>query len=160
MLAEKRLRGGPDAQALRQLLAAAMGDPGDFRSKALNMILLPLEQRLGDEHGHGHVDMARFLEATIQIVPDPFPQGIAVGLDDHEAFDRGIIGQFGFPDDVRIPLGEIHLHIGDLFYFLFAVIVCHHRSSQKIVKSTSQRDRLAGGTTLIDHFNEIIRLMP
>ena len=39
--------------------AAAMGDPGTFRSKAGHVVLLLLEQTLGDEHGHGHIGRGR-----------------------------------------------------------------------------------------------------
>ena len=119
MVAEQRLRGGADAKPLGQLLAAAHGDPRALRREALHMVLLPLQQTLRNEQGHGHVAVAGGLKLGVQHAHDVLPDGVAVGAQDEAALHAGIIHQLRLGAHVGEPLGKIHLHIGDLFDFLF-----------------------------------------
>ena len=116
MVAEQRLGGRTDAQPLLQLLATAMGDPRTFRSKAGNVILLLLEQALRNQHGHGHIGVAGALKVGVQLLLDVLPDGIAIGTEDKHALGAGIVDELCLGADVGIPLGEVHLHIGDAFH--------------------------------------------
>ena len=51
VLAEQGLGRGPDAVALLQGIAAAVGHPGALGGEALHMVLLLLQEGLGDEEG-------------------------------------------------------------------------------------------------------------
>ena len=127
VLTEQGFRGGTDAVALLQLLAAAVGDPGALRGKALHMVLLLLEQGLGDQHGQIHVLVAGLLEPTVHLPLDVLPDGIAIGAVDEHALDGGVVDQFRLLAHVGVPLGEVHLHVGDLLHLLLLVIG-HSRS--------------------------------
>lgn len=123
VVAEEGLGGGPDAQALGQLLAAAYSDPGALGGKALHMVLLLLEQALGDEHGHGDVLVSVTLEHSVQLVLNVFPDGVAVRAHNEAALDTGVVHQLSLGAHIGEPLGEIYLHVGDLFNFL---VFCHN----------------------------------
>ena len=61
-------------------------------------------------------------------VHDPlnvFPDSVAVWTQDHKSLHAGIVDQLRLLADVRIPLGEIVLHTGDLFHFF---VLCHDSS--------------------------------
>ena len=122
VIAEQGLRGGTDAVALLQLLAAAHGDPGAFGSKAFHMVLLLLQQAFRNQQGHIDVLHAHFLEFLVQDVLDIFPDGVAIGPVDEHALDGRIVNQLGFFAHISEPLSKIHLHIGDLLDLLF---FCH-----------------------------------
>ena len=123
VVAEEGLGGGPDAQALGQLLAAAYSDPGALGGKALHMVLLLLEQALGDEHGHGDVLVSVTLEHSVQLMLNVFPDGVAVRAHNEAALDTGVVHQLSLGAHIGEPLGEIYLHVGDLFNFL---VFCHN----------------------------------
>ncbi len=125
VLAEQGLGGGTDAVALLQLLAAAVGDPGALGGEALHMVLLLLEQGLGDEHGQVHVLVAGLLELLVQRVLDVLPDGVAIGAVDEHALDGGVVDQLRLPAHVGVPLGKVHLHIGDLLHLLLVGILGH-----------------------------------
>ena len=126
MLAEQGLGGGADAVALLQLVGPAAGHPGALRGKALHVVLLLLKQGLGDEHGQVHVLMAGLLELRVQDVLDVFPDGVAIGPVDEHALDAGIVDELGLFAHVGEPLGEVHLHVGDLLHLL--LVLCHSHS--------------------------------
>ena len=125
VLAEQGLRGGTDAVALLQLLAAAVGDPGALGGEALHVVLLLLEQGLGNEHGQVHVLVPCLLELLIQFVLDVFPNGVAIGAVDEHSLDGGVVDQLCLPAHVGVPLGKVHLHIGDLLHLLLVGILGH-----------------------------------
>ena len=125
VLAEQSLAGGAHKQALGQLLAAALGDHGALGGKALHVVLFLLQQAFGDEHGHVHVLHAQLFKAPVQVRLHVFPQGIAVGLDDHAALHAGIVHQLGLFHHVGVPLGEVFLHGGDVLHHLF--LLCHKK---------------------------------
>ena len=133
VLAEQRLGGGADAHALLQLLAAAIGDPGALGGKALHVVLLLLEQGLGNQHGQIDVLVARLLEHPVQDALEILPDGIAVGPVDKHAFDAGIVDELRLFAYVGIPLGKVHVHVGDLAHLLVFVL-CHVSSILYILK--------------------------
>ena len=122
MIAEQRLRGGTHAEPLLELLGAAHSDPGHLGGKALDVILLLLQEALRDEQRHRHILMPQLLEAGVEEMGDVLPNGVAVRLNDHAAAHAGIIHQLRFFHDVGVPLGEILLHGSDGFdhFFLFS----------------------------------------
>ena len=78
-IAEQRLRCGPDAESLLELLHTAVCHPRHFRRKALDMILLLLEQALRDQHRKIHILHTCIFKTLIQVRLDILPQRIAVG---------------------------------------------------------------------------------
>ena len=125
MVAEQGLGGRTDAQAFLQLFGAAVGDPRYFGSKTFYMVLFLLEQAFRDEQRHCHVLVTGLFKFRIQDALDVFPDCIAVWTDDHTAFDRRIVAQLCFFDDVGIPFCKVDVHRGDVIDHLF--IVCHCR---------------------------------
>ena len=125
MIAEQRLGGGADAQALRQLLAAADRDPCALRRKALDVILFLLQQAFGDEHGHGHVLVTVCLEHPVKLLLNIFPNGVTVRAQNEKSLYPGVIDKLRLGAYVGKPLGKILLHIGYLFNLLF---LCHSLS--------------------------------
>ena len=119
------LRGGPDTIALLKLLAAAVSDPGALRGEALHMVLLLLKKALRDEHGEVDVLMARLLKLGVHDALDVLPQSIAIGAIDEHAFDAGIVDELRLLAHVRVPLGKVHLHVGDLLHLFFAGVLSH-----------------------------------
>ena len=124
VVTEQGLRRGADAHTLVQLLAAAIGHPGALGGEALHMVLLLLEQGLGDQHGHGHVGVPRLLKAAVQICLNILPDGIAVGAEDKHSLGLGVADELRLGTHVGVPLGKVHIHIGDLAHLL-ALVLCH-----------------------------------
>ena len=122
VLAEQGLGGGTDAVALLELVAAAHGDPGALRGKALHVVLFLLQQAFGDEHGHVDVFSAGLFELNVHQPLDVFPDGVAVGAIDEHALDGGIVDELRLGAHVGVPLGKILLHVGDSFDFH---LFCH-----------------------------------
>ena len=123
VLTEQRLRGRAHAQALLQLLRAAVGDPGDFGGEAFDVILFALQQGLRDKERHRHILVAGLLEHAVQCLLDILPQRLGVRPHDDAALDRRVVNHLRLFDDISIPLGEIHIHGCDLRHQLF--LVCH-----------------------------------
>ena len=126
-IAEQGLRGRTDAGALVELLGTARGDPGDLGGKALDQVLLLVEQALRDQQGQIDVLYADRLKPRVQVLLYSLPDRVARGLVDHEALDIGIGDQACLDADVCIPLCKVLIHrrdLGDQF-FLF----CHLCSS-------------------------------
>ena len=119
VLAEERLGRRAHTQALRQFLAAAHGDPRALGREALDVVLLLLQQALGDQHRHGHVLVTGRLELPVEHLLDVLPDGVAVGAQNEQALDVGIIHKLRLGAHVGEPLGEIHFHIGDLLDLFF-----------------------------------------
>ena len=84
------------------------------------------QQALGDEHGHGHVAVTVTLEHAVKLFLDIFPNSITVGAQDEAALDAGIVNQLSLGANIGEPLGEVHLHIGYLFYSFF---FCHNNTA-------------------------------
>ena len=58
--------------------------------------------------------MAGFLEHAVERLLHLFPDRVAIGPDDHAAFYRRIVGQFGSGNHVGIPPRIILAALGDL----------------------------------------------
>ena len=126
MVAEQGLGGGANGQFLLQLLRAAQGYPGALGGEALHMILLLLQEALRNEDGHIHILMARLLEHPVQDRLNVLPDGVAIGPVNEHALHAGIGDELRLLTHVGVPLGKVHLHVGDLFHFL---LFCHPISS-------------------------------
>ena len=118
MVAEKRLGGRADAQALGQLLGAADRDPRALGGKALDVVLFLLQQAFRDEHRHRDVLVAAVLEHPVKLLLNILPNGIAVRTQDEQSLYAGIIDELRLGANVGEPLGKVLLHIGYLFNFL------------------------------------------
>ena len=70
--------------------------------------------------------MAGLLELGVHDALDVLPDGVAIGAQDGEALDTGVLHQLRLAADVGVPLGEIVLHAGDLLYLL---LLSHNASS-------------------------------
>ena len=98
-VADDGFAGGADDEGLFEFAAGletfsplfelVMGDDGAFHGEALDVLGFFGEKALGDEQGEVGVDVAGFLKAAVEIALDGFPDGVALGPDDHAAFDRG-----------------------------------------------------------------------
>ena len=106
-LGDDGLAGGPDGQRLSELVAAGMGHPRDLRIEALDVIGLRVEQRPRHEQREVDVVVPGPLDVAVELVAHRFPDGEAVGTDDHAATDRRVIGQLCLEDDIVVPAGEI-----------------------------------------------------
>ena len=122
MLAEQRLRGRTDAVALLQLIIAAHRDPRALRREALDVILLLLQQRFRDQHGHINILCTRLLKLRIQKLLDILPDRVAIGTVNEHSLDGGVVDQLRLFAHIGVPLGKIDLHIRDLLDLL---ILCH-----------------------------------
>ena len=87
--------------------------------EAVDELALLLQPALGDQNGHRHVLVAGLLELTVHDALDILPDRVAVGTQDREALDAGVLDQLRLAADIGVPLGKIDLHIGDLLDFLF-----------------------------------------
>ena len=105
--ADHRLGGGPDREALGELVGAAVGDPGDLRAEPFDVLGLGLEEALGHEQRQVDVLVARLLDPPVERVAHVLPQREAIRADDDAAPDGRIGRELGVADDVEIPLAEI-----------------------------------------------------
>ena len=64
-----------------------MRHDGAFLGEAFHMVGLAAEKGFGDEQGEVSVLVARLLELVVQDALHAFPDGVAVGLDDHATAD-------------------------------------------------------------------------
>ena len=109
-IAEQRLGCRTHAHSLLQGLQAAVCHPRNLGSKALHMILLLLEQGLGNEHGKIYILYACLLEPCIQLLLDQLPDRITCGLDNHAALDGRIVAKLCLSHNICVPLREIYIH--------------------------------------------------
>lgn len=121
VLAEKRLGGWAHSQTLVELFLTADSYPCTFGSKALNVILLLLEQAFGDKHRHINVLVTGLLKAAVKVSLDIFPNSVAVGTDHHAALYAGIINQLCLFYDVGIPFCKILVAACDSLDHFFIV---------------------------------------
>ena len=117
-IAEKSLRCGTHAELFLKRLKSALSYPCNLGCEALDMVLLFLKKRLGDEHGHINILNARFFKPLVELLLDELPDSISGGLDDHTSLNRRIVCKFRLDNDVCIPLREILTHRGDRFNLL------------------------------------------
>ena len=91
VIAEKGLGGRAHAEPFLKLLFAAVGHPCNLGGKALNMILLLLQQAFGYKHRHINIFMPGLLEHTVNYMLNIFPDCVAVWTDYHAALNGGIV---------------------------------------------------------------------
>jgi hypothetical protein len=84
-----------------------MGDHRDLRSEALDVIGLLLKEAHGDQEREVDVLVAGRLEPVVERALRQLPDRVAVGLDDHRALGRTMLGQLGALDDLDVPGGEV-----------------------------------------------------
>ena len=78
-----------------------------------------------DTEGEGPLKFFRSfasVDAANQLLLDQFPNGIAVRPNDHEALHRRVVSQFGFADDIEIPLREVDRLLGNFRNERFVLI--------------------------------------
>ena len=125
VVAEHGLRGGSEGQALFQLVATAHGDPSHLGGETVDQFAFLFQQALRDQRGHCHVLVSGLFKLPVHDPLNVFPDSVAVWTQDHKSLHAGIVDQLRLLADVRIPLGEIVLHTGDLFHFF---VLCHDSS--------------------------------
>jgi hypothetical protein len=106
--ADHGFRGRTDGERLLELFPAADGHPGALGREALDVFFLLLQEALGNEQGEVGVLVTKGLDAAVGFRLQVFPDGEAVGADDHAALDRTVVREFGLQHDVQVPLREIH----------------------------------------------------
>jgi hypothetical protein len=83
-----------------------VGDDGQLRVEALDVLGLLLQVALGDEQREVGVLVAQVLEHLVQDALHVLPDGIAIGTDDHAALHVRVVGELRLLDQVHIPLGK------------------------------------------------------
>lgn len=134
VLAEQRFRRRAHAQTLLERLAAADRHPRALGRKALDVVLLLLQEAFGDQHREVDVFVPRLLKAAVQLPLDVFPDRVAVGPVNEHALDRRIVDQLRLFADVGIPLREVGVARRDRFHSL---LLCHIVSPFQLVLSES-----------------------
>ena len=71
------------------------------------MFGLALEKAVWDKHGKAGIHVSRCLKAAVERALNIFPERPAIGLDDHRAARRAIIGQIGSQHQGIIPFVKI-----------------------------------------------------
>ncbi len=98
----------PDDVRLFQLLAAGDGDDGELGRESLDVLGFLVQETLRDQQREIDILMAGGFEAIVELALQQFPDGVAVGLDDHAAFDDfGRLRHVALENDVLIPGGEV-----------------------------------------------------
>ena len=119
---EERFGSGTNCHLLFQLITAAHGDPCTLGCEACHVILFLLQQGFGNQQGHIDVFNALLLEFPVHDMLNILPDGIAIGSVNKHALDAGVVDQLRLLAHIGEPLGEVDLHIRDLFdLFIF----CH-----------------------------------
>ena len=107
-VADDGLRRRPDDVGLFQLLAAGHRHHRQLGREAFHVLGFLLQKALRDQQREIHVLVAGGLEAVVELALQELPDGVAVGLDDHAAFDDlGGLGHVALQNDVLIPGGKI-----------------------------------------------------
>ena len=97
----------PHNQRLFQLLPAGVRHDRHFGSEAFDVLGFLLQKALGNEHREIGVLMSGFLEHAVERLLHLFPDGIAVGTNDHAALDGRVVGQFSGGNNVGVPAGIV-----------------------------------------------------
>src|SRR3712207_2576246 len=78
------------------------------------MLGLFLEVALGDEEGKVRVDVARRLEAVVEVALDALPDRVPVGTNGERAPHWTVVGELGHPDEIQVPLARVLALLGQL----------------------------------------------
>ena len=87
---------------------------GALLGEALHVLGLAAEERFGDEQREIGVHMTRLLEHPVELMLHLFPDGVAIGFDDHAAAHGGLLGQIGLYHQIVVPLRIIVFPVRDL----------------------------------------------
>ncbi len=113
-VADDGFRRRADDVGLFQLLAARDGDDGELGRETFDVFGFLLQKALRDQQREIDVLMAGGLEALVELALQHFPDGIAIGLDDHAAFDDfGRLGHIAVEHDVLVPGSEVLAALSD-----------------------------------------------
>src|SRR5581483_6975513 len=97
-----------DDVGLFQNFAARDRHYGQLRREALNVFRFALEETLRNQQREVDVLVAAGLEPVVQLALEQLPDSVAVGLDDHTAFDDlGGLRHVALKDDVLVPSRKI-----------------------------------------------------
>ena len=94
---------GANVQRLFQFLPTADGYYGAFRRESFNMFGFLFHEALGNEQRKIGIHMARFFKHAIQILLYHFPDGVAVGTNNHSSFNRRVVRQLCLQNNVCVP---------------------------------------------------------
>ncbi len=111
---------GRKGKALFKLIAAAHRHPCDLGSESIDQLTFLFEQALRDQNGHRHILVSGLFELGVHQALHVLPDGEAIGAQDGEALDAGVLNKLHLAADVGIPLGKIVLQIRDLFYLFLS----------------------------------------
>ena len=107
-VADDGLRSRTDHVRLFEFLAAGDGDHRQLRREAFHVLGFFLQEALRNQQREVDVLVAGGLEAVVELALQHFPDGVAVRLDDHAAFDDfGRLGHVALQHDVLIPGGKV-----------------------------------------------------
>ena len=107
MLTKQGFRGWANTKSFVKLFVTANSYPSTFRSKALNMVLLLLEQTFGDKHRHIHIFVTCFLKSSVKVSLDILPDSITVWTDNHTSLNTAIINKLCLFYNVGVPLCKV-----------------------------------------------------
>ena len=101
-------------------LQTVVGDDGTFLGEAFNVFGLAREVALGNKQWEIGILHTRLLETEVEFMLKGFPDGIAIGLDDHASAHVGLFGKVGFYYQFVIPTRIVDAAFGKVFEFF-----CH-----------------------------------
>ena len=79
------------------------------------MVRLLGEERFRDKQREVGIHVARIFEHFVEGIVHFFPDGVAIGFDNHTSADGGVFGQPGFDNQVIVPFAVIVLARGEVF---------------------------------------------
>mmetsp|Transcript_35794 Transcript_35794/g.61579 ORF Transcript_35794/g.61579 Transcript_35794/m.61579 type:complete len:370 (-) Transcript_35794:37-1146(-) len=110
-LGEKRvhdgLTGGADGNGLREIVLAALGDPGHLRSKSLNVVLLGHQGALTHEEREISVLHTELLDLGVKVLLNGLPNEVRPGAQHVAAGDVTVVNHFTHGDGLSVPVGEV-----------------------------------------------------
>ena len=111
---DDRFRRRTDDKRLFEFGSAGVSNDSHFRGKSFDVFGFFLQEAFRYEHREICVHMAGFLEHPIQRLLHLFPDGIAVGADDHATLNWRVIREFCCGNHIGIPPGVVLTALGDL----------------------------------------------
>ena len=97
-----------------------VGNHSSLFCKALHMLGFARKKRFGNKQREIGVLCAGFFEHLVELVLHLFPDGIAIGLDNHATTHGRLLCEVGLHDQVVIPLTVVVGTLGQVFQFF-----CH-----------------------------------
>ena len=84
-----------------------MGDHGQLRAEALDVLGLAFEEALGDEQREVRIDRARCLDPLVHLGLHVLPDRVPVGPDDHRAAHQAALCELRLVEHVLVPLRKV-----------------------------------------------------